>query len=342
MSLLSKTIGWRYWTKNTIYTPLALGVMLHGFLRHGKIFHVTLANPKINMAGLAEDSKYQIYQSIPTQYIPSTVFIPKDETWEFLKTQFSEFKLEFPIYAKPDIGEGGMAVQKITNWAHLQQYYQNHHVDFILQNTIPYKKEFGIMIHDANGKVEINSLTERVHFTLIGDGQSTISNLIYANKSYRLRSKKILSTMGENGERVLNNGEIFQPIALGNWGYGATFLDRRDCITPELTRLFQELNDRIGLFHVGRYDVLTPSLEALLKGEFQIIEINGLKAELIHVFDPKFNFITAYREIIQHWRHVNKIAIRNEKMGFAALDFTTAKNHMKNHFRNRRNPIPQR
>ena len=342
MSMLLYPFAWRYWSKNTIYTPLASIVLLSCFLRKGKPFFCTAANPKITMAGLANDSKYEVYKHIPAKYIPTTVLVPKESTWEEVENLFDTHRLAFPIFAKPDIGEGGLGVMKIANWEGLKDYYQLHHIDIILQNCIPYNMEFGVMVHDANGKLEISSLTERAHFQLIGDGTSSILALIKANKTYRFRAKKILSASGEDGQRVLAKGEVFKPISLGNWSYGATFIDRREWINDELTAIFQKMNDEIGMVHVGRYDILTPSFEAMLKGEFQIVEINGIKSELIHVFDPKYNYFSAYAQILKHWYLMYKISKRNVKAGAKPVPYRIAAEHMRCHFRSRKVDIPTR
>ena len=342
MTLLQNPFAWRYWPKNAIYTPLASAVMLYGFLRRGKTFYCTAANPKLIMGGLAEDSKFEVYKNIPSKYLPTTVFIPKAANWEFVIETFEQNNLVFPVYVKPDIGEGGSGVEKIYAFDGLKEYYQNHHINFIIQNCIPYSMEFGVMVHDANGRIEINSLTERAHFQLIGDGKHSISELIYLNKTYRLRSKKILKASGEDGSRILNADEVFRPFSLGNWSYGATFIDRREWITEELRAIFQTVNDEIGMIHVGRYDILTPSFEALQRGQFQIVEINGIKAEVIHVFDPKFNFFTAYFDIFRHWQKIFKICKRNVIDGAKPTEFAVAKSHMQAHFRNRKVDYPVR
>ena len=335
-------LNWRSWPKSIIYFPLTLMMILKSTLLRGRPFFLTAANPKINMGGLLEDSKNHIYQNIPAKYIPKTVFIPQNSTWEGLVERFQEGGLVFPVFAKPNMGEGGFAVKRVVGWDDLKAYYQQHDADFLIQNQIPYSMELGVMVHDADGNIQINSLTEKVHFKLVGDGHSSIRDLMRSNPYYRFRVNKILKLCGEDGNRVLEEGEVFKPIFLGNWSQGAAFIDRKEWIDPLLTSLFQGVNDEIGLIHVGRYDILTPSLEALRRGEFQIVEINGIKSEVIHAFDPKYNIFDAYREFLHHWRHVYAISVKNFENGAKPVSLLDSVKQIGRFFYKKFTGIPRR
>ena len=61
------------------------------------------------------ESKKEIYDLIPGEYYPPTVFFNSNCTEnEFLET-VRKIGLKFPMVGKPDIGMKGMSVKKLEN-----------------------------------------------------------------------------------------------------------------------------------------------------------------------------------------------------------------------------------
>ena len=67
----------------------------------------------------------------------------------------------------------------------------------------------------------------------------------------------------------------------------------------------------------GRYDVRTPDAEALGRGEFRIIELNGVTSEATHIYDPRVGLVEAYRTLFEQWSIAFEIGRLNRRAGHA-------------------------
>jgi hypothetical protein len=69
-------------------------------------------------------------------------------------------------------------------------------------------------------------------------------------------------------------------------------------------------------FHFGRFDLRVPNEQALREGrELRILELNGLTAEVAHIYDPGNSLFSAWRDIMQQWRLAFAIAAANRRAG---------------------------
>ncbi len=297
-----------------LYLPLTLYIFFIGSLRTGRLFYFSAANPKVSLGGFAGDSKMAIIDRIPDYLKPETIFISKDDTdTEGLLRLIG--KLGFPVIAKPDIGEGGFLVKKLNNADDWRQYHASYTMDYVVQTFVHDPIELSIHIHCLDGKLRISGITEKELVTLQGDGVSTIDQLLLQQKHTRYCRKKLRKFLQDRLSEVLPAGEILKPGYMGNWNYGTRFYARSEWNTEELRAAMERINDSIGLFEYARYDVKCRSVEALLQGQMTILEINGVKGEPIHIYDPKSTLWSAYREIFRHWEWILKISSKNIRSG---------------------------
>jgi len=307
---------WKYWPMELLYFPLTLYVFTIGALRTGRFFYFAATNPKVSLGGFAGDSKYHILSHIPAHYRPKTILIEQNaDNFHWVAQIVTSFGLQFPLIAKPDLGEGGFLVKKIADMAALQAYHTQYRIRYVLQEFVDTPLELSILVHNASGALQISSITERRYLTLTGDGQSTVGKLLRRDKNTQFRTKKLYQLLHLDWGHILGKGEIYQPIQIGNWDYGATYVDQSTQITPTFTQLFAKLNTQIGLFDYARYDLKCASWKALWNGHFKILEINGVKGEPIHIYDTQVTLWQAYQEIFKHWEYILKISQRNRKQG---------------------------
>ncbi|HEY3389177.1 MAG TPA: hypothetical protein VGK38_06360, partial [Prolixibacteraceae bacterium] len=248
-------------------------------------------------------------------------------------SEISYAGLCFPLVAKPDIGWQGYGVCRIDNEQDLSDYLaafpQNER--FIIQELIPYDGEAGIfyarMPNNSHGSVI--SVTLRYFPHVIGDGISTLRNLIQNNPRTGFKSKYYLGKSrvhsGLSKEKlgmVPSEGEMVRLAFIGSIRIGGIYRDARYLITPELSKRFDEIACSIPEFYYGRFDVRFKSIESLKAAEdFSIIEINGAGSEPIHAWDPEFSIFTLYRELFKTQSLLFKIAAMNRKRGFKPDSF---------------------
>ena len=62
-------------------------------------------------------------------------------------------------------------------------------------------------------------------------------------------------------------------------------------------------------------------VEDLQNGNFVILEINGANSEATHIYDPSFNLVKAYKEVIRHLNYQHKISVQNHQLGVKWTDW---------------------
>ena len=143
-------------------------------------FFFNAANPLIKNAGFLMESKKEIYDIIPDQYIPKTLFFKNGTASETILKAVADANISFPCIAKPDIGYKGMGVEKIVALADIAVYAGKINMDFLVQEFIPYPQEVGIfycrMPDKPNGC--ISGIVAKEVLIVKGDGVSTLIKLI--------------------------------------------------------------------------------------------------------------------------------------------------------------------
>jgi hypothetical protein len=248
----------------------------------------------------------------------------------------------FPLFAKPDIGEGGFLAKKIDTYDELLNYHSIHNMDYLVQEFIDYPIELSVLIHNAEGDFKISSITERKHLSIIGDGHSSIEELLTADKRVKLRIKNIKKQCESQLKIVLEKGKILHPTSVGNRNFGALFIERTELINKATIDSLQNVNKIINLFNYARYDIMCISIEDFLQGKMKILEVNGVKGEPIHIYDGKYSLLQAYKEIFKHWGFIMKISKRNIKEGIVCPNFIQGFDMLRKHYLTKKTSLIKR
>lgn len=280
------------------------------------------------------ESKKQIYDLLPEKYYPKTILVKENTDLKTIVDKVVEKEIHFPLIAKPDIGLRGSGVKKIKTISELKEYAQKANFDYLLQDLIPFKNEVGIFYvrhpHHKNGI--ITGIVSKEFLIVIGDGKSTIEDLIKKTPRFELQFDVLKEEYGDQLHRILQKGESLNLVPFGNHARGAKFLDGSDWITPKLTKMINELAAKIPEFYFGRFDIMYNTLEELERGEnFQIVELNGAASEPTHIYDPKHSVWFAWRELARHITYMYEISVENHKMGVPYLDYKVGMREYKSH-----------
>ena len=138
-----KLLHWEYWSFNVVYGPIYI-YWIWLCIKARSFFFFNASNPTIENGGFLFESKKKIYDIIPQEYYPSTLFFKAHVNDEKLLNSFKKSNLQFPIIGKPDIGGKGRGVKKLNNIEELIEYSHNTKENFLLQEFVDYKNEFGI------------------------------------------------------------------------------------------------------------------------------------------------------------------------------------------------------
>src|SRR5580765_2369303 len=141
-----RLLHWEYWPFHVVYGPLYF-YWLWLCVKARSFFFFNTSNPSINNGGFLMESKKQIYDLIPWQYYPNTIFVKNHTPFPELITEIKRKNFYYPLVGKPDIGMKGLSVKKLNNAEELLEYASQSKVDFLVQEFIPYENEVGIFYY---------------------------------------------------------------------------------------------------------------------------------------------------------------------------------------------------
>ena len=271
---------------------------------------------------------------LPENYYPKTILIKENSDLKVILEAVAEKQISFPLIAKPDIGLRGSGVKKIKTVSELEEYARKANFDFLIQNLIPFKNEVGVFYvrhpNQKNGK--ITGIVAKEFLIVIGDGESTIEDLIKQTPRFQLQLDVLKEEYGDQLSQILQKDEALNLVPFGNHARGAKFLDGSHWITPELTAMMNKVAAQIPEFYFGRFDIMYNTFEELERGEnFQIVELNGAASEPTHIYDPKHSVWFAWKELARHITYMYEISAENHKMGVPYLDYKVGMREYKLH-----------
>lgn len=326
-----RLLHWEYWPFHVVYT-LIYPIFIWYCIKAKSFFFYSAANPTIENGGFLMESKKKIHDLIPAAYQPFTLHYEAGVSCEYILHDMQQYKLSYPLIIKPDIGGKGRGVMKVNTAAELQQAIQKFPFAFIIQPFVPYEKEMGLFYvrypNETNGK--ITGIVEKEFLKVMGDGKSSIKELLLQSKRYILQMDALQQLCADKMNIVLAAKEELVLVPFGNHARGSLFLDASHWIDEKLTQSMNKICSQINGFYYGRMDIKYESLELLKQGKnFSIIELNGAGSEPTHIYDPKHSIFFAWKEIIRHWKMLYQISMQNKKQGNHFMTFKAGKQMFK-------------
>lgn len=311
---LHKLFNWEYWPSSMFYIPnLPYAFYLAFKAKHAAFF--SAANPSIKSSGNGTESKFETLELIPNEFKPATVLHTRKSTFRESLKAIKDQKIDYPLIVKPDLGFRGLLVKKIENEKDLQSYLEKYDVDFLIQEYVDFENECGIFYHrnPDKEKGKITSITLKKFMCVIGDGTSTIKELINNDDRAKLYLDIFEDLHQDKLNVIIEKGRKVQLSVIGNHSKGTQFLDGNHLITKKLETTFDNLSKSIPGWFYGRIDLKYKDFKALENGKnFKILEINGIIAEPTHIYDAsKCNYFSALKAIRTHWKSLYEIATTN-------------------------------
>lgn len=271
------------------------------------------------------ESKWDIFQKLPREYIPLTGRFHQTASVEQVKSWIEENSLHFPVLLKPDIGERGWMVRKVNSEKEIGDYLNSIGVDFLVQEYISLPLEVGIFYYRYPGETsgKISSITRKGLMEVVGNGRDDVRTLLLKNRRARLYLKAFEAKYPDKVAGIPAAGEKVEVEPIGNHCRGTTFFDDTHQANDRLLTVFDKLAGQFPGFHFGRFDIRCASYEALEKGEnFKILELNGAGAEPGHIYQPGRSLMAGYRDVIFHLNVLCNIAIQNRRLGVPYMRFS--------------------
>lgn len=317
---------WEFWPPWLFYLPVAAWVAVLA-LRHRGIGTLTASNPGIPAGGLVGESKTAILASLPPLFtIPGRRIEEGTATCmaAAVRAEMSTAGWEFPVVLKPDVGQRGTGVRKLRSQDELLAYLSQPAGAVLLQPFHEGPFEAGIFYYRFPGAPagRILSITDKQFPVVVGNGTSTLRQLIDGHLRYRLQARLFHARHAARIERVVPAGERVRLAMAGNHAQGTTFLDGWHLWTPALEARMDTIAQSIPGFFIGRFDVRYRDREAFMAGEdLAIVELNGAGAESTNIYDPDGTLVDAYRVLFQQWSLVFRIGAENRRRGVVPMSF---------------------
>ncbi len=333
---VSKLWRWEFWPAWVFYLPLVPWYALLS-LRYRSFTVWTAANPGIPASGVVGESKADILARLPQDAIIPTLLIPAGEHADRVRL-LRECEWGFPLVLKPDAGQRGAGVKKVHDATGAEKYLLANPGAVIVQPYHAGPFEAGVFYYRVPGESRghIFSVTDKVFPVVVGDGRSTLEQLVWAHPRYRMQADTFLARHQSDAQCVLAEGEVF-PLALaGNHCQGTLFRDGSSLITPELEAAFDVIARHFDGFFVGRFDVRYADPAEFRAGRgFAIVELNGATSESTNLYDPSWALVRAYGTLFRQWALLFRIGAMNRARGHRPVGVRELLGLMRAHYRAR-------
>lgn len=322
-----------FWPMWLFYAPIVVYVCWL-MLRYRGVTLPTVANPSFPGGGFHGESKSDILKlaiaAAPDHVAPYLIYDRPaegndvDREFADVTERMQAMGLALPVVAKPDLGCRGAGVRLIKNEAELRLYIETFPVGarLILQRLADFEGEAGVFYVREPGEARgrLVSLTLKYFPRVVGDGQSTLRQLIMADRRAGQVPHLYLPRHAARLDNVVPAGESVRLTFSGSHCRGAIFRDGTHLITPQMQETFDQIARSMPDFHFGRFDVRFPDFARLQAGQdFTIVEVNGAGAEMTHVWDRKMELRAAWACLMRQYRLLWQIGASNRALGHRPL-----------------------
>ncbi len=319
--------NWEFWPIWLLYAPVVARIAGLA-VRHRSLTVFTAANPGIPAGGFIGESKAAILERISPEWVAPYRLIREAHETDVLGFM-RQAELEFPVILKPDVGERGKGVVIVRSRRELKAALARVRSPFLVQKFIS-GPEFGVfyMRKPDQERGRIFSITEKRFPEVIGDGRSTLEQLILEDNRavamapvYLRKLAGMGAGVGDNAgaraaDRIPASGERVRLTDIGTHSLGAVFLDGRRLKTPALEAAVDRIARSFEGFYFGRFDIKAPSSEAFERGEgLCVLELNGVTSEATHIYDPAVSLRQAYSTLFRQWDLAFEIGRMNRERG---------------------------
>jgi membrane protein DedA with SNARE-associated domain len=332
---------WEFWPAWLFYAPLVPWLAWLS-LRHRSLSVWTAANPGIPAGGVVGESKHAILERLPAAAVIPSVLLPPGAVADRLRRFREEVAArgwDYPLILKPDAAQRGAGVKKAADPVDVEKYLQRQPAAVLVQPYHPGPFEAGVFYYRLPGEPagRIFSITDKVFPAVVGDGRSTLEELVWAHPRYRMQARTLLARHAADAGRVLAAGERFALALAGNHCQGTMFRDGAHLLTPELERAVDAVARPFAGFFAGRFDVRYTDVAAFRAGrDLAVVELNGVTAESTNLYDPSWSLLSAYRTLFRQWSLLYRIGHANRQRGHAATGIGELVRQVLAYYRGRR------
>lgn len=331
-----KLTHWETWHYHAKYIPL-LPAWIWYCIKSRSLWFFTSSNPTLTFGGMEGETKQEMYTQLPPGTYPNTIYISPGVPFEELEKRLSEANINYPFAVKPNVGMMGFMFRKIGSPDALKIYHDKIPVDYLIQDLIEYPIEVGVFYYRLPNETKgtVSGFLKKESPYVIGDGISTLEELIQNYPGVRFKLEKVKSRHKKSLNLVVNKGERYQLSDASNRSQGGKLIGLEHEIDDTLLQFFDSLSHYSGQFFYGRYDIKCTSVEDLKQGKnYSILEYNGSGSGTQHIYGSGYNLFQAWKIILTHWEMLYKISRYNNSKGVKYWKFWSGLKFLRNAKRN--------
>ena len=313
---------WEFWPAWLFYAPVPL-MCAWLSLKYRGLALPTVANPSQRNGGIVGESKIQILDElkrIAPEQVAEAFLVPRGtlaERTRRIRGLVDSGALQLPFVIKPDTGQRGEGFRKVTSLQQAFGYVVEVAAPVIAQAYVEGPAEAGIFYYrfpnEASG--HILAITDKVFPALVGDGRSTVRELIEKDSRARMIADTYVRRLGITADQVLPADGSLRLVEAGNHCQGCIFRDGCRLYSVELQARIDEISRQLPGFFIGRFDVRYSTEDDLRAGRFKIIELNGSASEATSIYDERNSIWSAYATLYRQWELVYAIGAANRQLG---------------------------
>jgi len=316
---------WEFWPPWLFYAPVTI-YYLWLALKYRGLTLPTASNPGILAGGMVGESKMATLRELiwTSPAVTADASLIAGGSLETRLRSLDQLRVEhgfdYPFILKPDVGQRGAGVKLIRSAEQAAAVLRHTSAPLLAQRYAPGPFEAGVFYYrfPEERRGRIFAITEKIFPVLVGDGKSTVTELVWRDARARFMAEKYLQRFHAQRDRVPVAGEELKLVEAGNHAQGCIFRDGMRLCTPELGARIDEISQKISGFFIGRYDIRYADETELRAGRnFQIIELNGAASEATSIYDARNSLVAAYRTLFQQWDLVFAIGAQNRTRGCA-------------------------
>ena len=318
---VSRLWRWEFWPTWLFYLPVVPWIAYLA-IRHRGLTTLTAANPGIpSGGGVIGESKFHILRQLPSEWVVPSFLIPAGDVetrYKELVCGVRENGWTYPLILKPDVGQRGAGLRLAQNSADVRAYLAANPQAILAQEFHRGPFEAGVFYYRIPGETSgrLFSITDKQFPSVIGNGRSTVEELIWRHPRYRMQAATFLARLNGRSGRILGDGDRVSLAVAGNHCQGTMFCDGAHLVTPQLDRTIDTIARAFDGFFFGRFDIRYSDVDAFKAGrDFKIVELNGVTSESTNIYDPSWPLWEAYRVLFAQWRLAYEIGSRNRDLG---------------------------
>ena len=308
---------WETWPYRVKYIPL-IPAWLWYCLRSGSLWFFTPSNPSLTFGGFEGERKKEMYDQLPPGSYPESIYISPTLPFDEVEKEISTNNFDYPFAVKPDVGTMGFMFRKIDNVDQLKTYHAKMPSDYIIQKLITYPLEVSVFYYrfPYQQTGTITGFLKKEFLEVIGDGQSTLWQLIQNYDRVQFRMEEMKAKHEHKLNAILPQGEIYILSQALNLSRGGKLVSLKQEIDNNLLKVFDELSHYTKQFYYGRYDIKCTCVEDLKQGKnYSILEYNGSGAEPHHAYGTGNTLVQAQAIFLHHWKILYQISRYNDRHG---------------------------